>query len=56
MVFEDTVDRMVNEADGLSEVRQNPTEQATELAPTNARGVAREIALEEDFKAALSWG
>lgn len=52
MVFEDTVDRMIDGADDLSEVQQNHTKQVIELALTNAQGVAEEIAPEEDFKAA----
>lgn len=52
MVSGDSVDRMVDEVDNLSEVRQDPTEQATELALTNAQGAVREIAKEEDFRAA----
>lgn len=52
MVSRDTVNRMVNEAGDFLEVWQVPLRQATELASTSARGAAREIAPEEDFKAA----
>lgn len=36
MVSGDTVDHMVDGADDLSEVRRNPTKQATKPTPTNA--------------------
>lgn len=49
MVSRDTVDRMVNGADDLSEVRQNLMEQATELAPSSAQEAAGEITPEQDF-------
>lgn len=51
MVSRDTVDWMVDRANDLSEVRQNPMEQATELAPFNAQEAVEEIALEQDFRA-----
>lgn len=43
---------MVDMADDLSEVRQNPMERAVKLALTTAQGAAGEIAPEEDFRAA----
>lgn len=52
MVSRDTANQMVDRIDDLSEVRQNPTKQATEPAPTTTRGVAGEITPEEDVKAA----
>lgn len=52
MVSGDTVDRMVDGADDLFEVRPDPTEQAIEPAPTSARGAIREIAPKQDFMAA----
>lgn len=51
MVSKDTVDR-IDGADDLSEVWKNPSEQATELAPTSTQGAVGEIAPEEDFKTA----
>lgn len=51
MVSRDTVDTMIDEADDL-EVWQVPSGQATKLASTSVQGAAREIAPEEDFKAA----
>lgn len=53
MVSVDTVDRMVDETDDLSEVRQNPMEQATELTPSNAQEAMGEIYPEQNFTAAL---
>lgn len=43
MVSGNTVDCMVDGIDYLSKVRQNPTEQATEPAPSNAQGASGEI-------------
>lgn len=53
MVSRDSIDRMVDEADDLFEVWQDPSEQATEPAPTSAHGAVGEIALEVDFRATL---
>lgn len=44
---------MVDGVDDLSEVRQNPPEQAIELTPPNAQGAVVEIALEQNFKVTL---
>lgn len=53
MVSGDTIDRMVDWANDLLEVQQNPTEQATELALSSVQEVAGEIAPEQDFKDAF---
>lgn len=52
MVSRDSIDRLVDRADDLSEVRPNPSGRAIEPASTSARGPAGEIAPEEDLKAA----
>lgn len=52
MVSRDSVERIVNSVDDLSEVRQNLVEQATEPTPFNAQEEAGEITPEQDFIAA----
>lgn len=53
MVSRNTIDWMVDCIDNLSKVQQNPMEQATEPAPSNALELAGQITPKQNFTAAF---